>query len=126
MCIKHKPARATYPEKGKNIMEFKHIERTQKHLWVSYFDYEAFQKATEDKHTKEHIESGVGLYGNGEYKSYTAKKENQAPSRFLLDELEDNMNEAYKIRKNPTPMKELTQQQLEQHFKAKNCYICEK
>ena len=126
MCLHHKPANATYPEKGKNIMEFKHIERTQKHPWVGYFDYEAFQKATKDKYTKEHIESGVGLFYGGEYKSYTAKKENRAPSRFLIDELEDKMHEAYKIRKNPIPMNELTQEQREQHSKAKNCYICEK
>ncbi len=36
------------------------------------------------------------------------------------------MHEAYKIRKNPIPMNELTQEQREQHSKAKNCYICEK
>ena len=98
MCKDHKQAHTTLPEEGKNILEFKHIERTQKHPWVAYFDYEAFLKL-ETKSKSNHIESGVGYYYNGEYKSYTAKKNNQAPSRFLIDELKDIMHEAYSIKK---------------------------
>ena len=73
MCQDHKPAHTTLPKEGKNILEFRHIERTQRHPWLAYFDYEAFLKK-ESKSKSKHIESGVGYYYNGEYKSYTAKK----------------------------------------------------
>src|SRR5437773_9297927 len=124
MCRDHKPAHANLPEEDKNVLEFRHIERTQKHPWVVYFDYEAFLQK-ESKSKSKHIESGVGYYYNGEYRSYTAKKVNQGPSRFLIDELEDIMHDAYKIKKNPIPMNPLTQEQEEQHSNAKKCHICE-
>src|SRR6266853_6535494 len=134
------------PSVKDKILQFKNIKNLQKHPFVAYSDFEALQpnKETNNKYShitssgfgnykqynntikgKRHKRSGVGLYFNKEYVSYSLGDRGIKTHKDVIEHYVDKLillaKDCYDKTQNIIKMKKPTDEQIKEYQLATKC-----
>ena len=140
-CGVNECVRSQYPAKGKNILRFKNYERSVRHPFVIYADFECFTtpldiayNSPETKYTtkyQKHEPSGFCYYVkcsednvyDKEPVMYTKENEHDDVPKKFVESLEDTLKEIVKLYDNPKKMV-YGKEERRAYGNATRCYVC--
>ena len=137
LCKNHDHQRHVYPNKQNKHASFKEFQKTHRVLFVVYADFECLVEPTGNKIGKgtvqyqKHTPSGfcytIKCMDETIYEDktvlYTAKEEGEDIGKKIVESLEKDLKEVYKILKTVTPIN-ISEQEEESFKNAVKCYAC--
>ena len=123
-CFTYGGGRVKMPEEGKNIIEFKGIDKQTRAPYTIYCDCEAIIKNIDEKDIHEISGFNITVVSPYEKTQYISHRGHDAGEVFM-GKMEKLSDELYSKIKNANAEMIYTDKDKEKFKKAKKCHICE-